>query len=116
MLKAIKSLLGYSSSGVTAREAREKVVSEDAVLVDVRQEEEWNAGKIPGAKHLPLDRLKDRQEELPKDRDVILVCRSGTRSEFGAMMLSKQGYEASSLEGGVGAWVREGLPFQGRIS
>lgn len=116
MFKAIRSFLGSPVSGITAREAHEKVSAKEAVLVDVRQKEEWSAGKIPGAKHLPLDRLRDQQHRLPKDREVILVCRSGTRSAFGAEMLSKEGYEASSLEGGVGAWVREGLPFEGRVA
>ena len=116
MLKAIRSFLGSPSSGITAREANQKLTAKEAVLVDVRQKEEWSAGKIPGAKHLPLDRLRDQQHRLPKDTEVILVCRSGTRSAFGAEMFSKEDYAASSLEGGVGAWVREGLPFEGGVA
>lgn len=117
MLRAIKSILGGPSSAeISPRDAHEKVRAGEVVLIDVREKGEWSAGRIPAAKHIPLSSLRDRTGKLPKDKEVVLVCRSGARSAFAAKMLSEEGYEAVSLEGGVGAWAREGLPFKGRVS
>ncbi|MCA3749596.1 MAG: rhodanese-like domain-containing protein [Rubrobacter sp.] len=113
----MKALIGGSSSvGISPREAYEKVRAGKAVLVDVREKGEWSAGRIPAAKHMPLKCLRDRTDKLPKGKEVILVCRSGNRSAFAARMLSEEGYESSNLEGGVAAWSREGLPFEGQVA
>jgi rhodanese-related sulfurtransferase len=116
VLRAIKALFASSAREVSPGEAREKVDAKEAVLIDVREKAEWSAGKIPGAKHIPLKSLQERAGTLPKGKEVILVCRSGNRSAFAARMLSDEGYDAASLEGGVRAWVHEGLPFKGRVA
>lgn len=82
-------------------------------IVDVREPYEWEAGRIEGAVHVPLDQLMAGREEgrLDRDRPVVLVCRSGNRSELATMMLQARGYDAHNLEGGMEAWARAGLPF-----
>ncbi|MDQ4105912.1 MAG: rhodanese-like domain-containing protein [Actinomycetota bacterium] len=92
------------------------MATREAVLVDVRDQGEWSAGRIPGAKHIPLKRLQDQSGTLPQGKAVIAVCRSGHRSALAARMLSGAGYDAANLAGGVRAWVREGLPFEGRVA
>jgi len=80
-------------------------------LLDVREDDEWNAGHIDGAQHIALRELADRLGELPKERTVVAVCRSGARSEAAVRGLRKLGYEAENLEGGVNAWDRAKLPL-----
>lgn len=117
MLRKLLTTLGGSSlPELTSREAHERVVAGEAVLVDVREESEWEAGRIPSSIHVPLGELRSRGSiEVPKGKEVVLVCRSGARSTFAATMLSRDGREVTNLKGGVKAWVREGLPFEGSV-
>src|SRR5258705_11884783 len=80
-------------------------------LLDVREDDEWAAGHIDGAQHIPLGELGDRLGELPKDRTIVAVCRSGGRSEAAVRGLRRLGFEAENLEGGVNAWDRAKLPL-----
>lgn len=82
-------------------------------IVDCREDYEWEAGRIEGAVHLPVNDLMGGagDDELTQDRPVVVVCRSGNRSELGTLMLKARGYDAHNMEGGVEAWVRQGLPF-----
>ncbi|HEV8471092.1 MAG TPA: rhodanese-like domain-containing protein [Candidatus Limnocylindria bacterium] len=83
----------------------------DLHLLDVREQDEWDAGHIDGAQHIPLGQLGDRLGEVPKGRVVVAVCRSGSRSDRAAKGLQASGYQAENLEGGVTAWARSGLPL-----
>lgn len=80
----------------------------DHELVDVREDSEWSAGHIPGARHIPLGSLADRLGDLSRDRPVVTVCRTGPRSERAARTLKEAGYSADFLAGGVTAWVAGG--------
>jgi rhodanese-related sulfurtransferase len=82
-------------------------------LLDVREPYEWDAGHIEGAIPVPLsDVMAGRVEgKLDPTRPVIVVCRSGNRSELAALMLQARGYEAENLEGGMEAWAVAGLPY-----
>jgi rhodanese-related sulfurtransferase len=80
-------------------------------LVDVREDDEWQAGHIDGARHIPLRELGARAGELSKDRPILAVCRSGSRSAAAVRGLRQMGYEAENLEGGVTAWSKAGLPL-----
>jgi rhodanese-related sulfurtransferase len=81
-------------------------------LVDCREAYEWEAGRIEGAVHIPLnDIMAGAGGELDPTIPVAVICRSGNRSELATMMLQARGYEATNVEGGMEAWAAEDLPF-----
>lgn len=80
------------------------------VLLDVREDDEWAAGHAPGAVHIPLGEVTSRLDEIP-DGDLYVVCRSGGRSQQAAAWLSRNGYDASNVAGGMHAWVDAGRPL-----
>ena len=80
-------------------------------LLDVREQDEWDAGHIEGAQHIPLGQLGGRFVDVPRDRTVVTVCRVGSRSDRAAKGLRAGGYQAENLDGGVAAWSRAGLPL-----
>ena len=84
----------------------------EAELVDVREPYEWDAGRIPGAKHIELERLAGRADELPKDKPVIFQCRMGRRSALATDAFRAVGYDAYNMRGGIEAWAGEGLPLE----
>ncbi len=93
----------------TPQQARE-LQAGGAILLDVREDMEWRAGHAPGARHVPLGRLPARVRDLPPQRVVVTVCRSGARSAQAAALLAREGREAMNLSGGMRAWARAGLP------
>ena len=80
-------------------------------LVDVREDDEWQAGHIAESQHIPLGQLGDRLGELPTGASIVAVCRSGSRSAAAVRGLRQLGYSAENLDGGVAAWTRAGLPL-----
>ncbi|OYD07876.1 sulfurtransferase [Paludifilum halophilum] len=79
----------------------------DYVFVDVRTDEEYNAGHIPGAIHIPHDEMEERASELEsrKGEDILLICRSGRRSVIAANILADQGFSRLfNLKGGMLEW------------
>jgi rhodanese-related sulfurtransferase len=83
----------------------------DHHLLDVREDDEWQAGHIDGAQHIPLGQLAGRIGELPTGRSIVAVCRSGSRSAAAVRGLRQMGYAAENLDGGVTAWSKAGLPL-----
>jgi rhodanese-related sulfurtransferase len=102
---------GGETREVTREEAR-RLVDEGAQLVDVRADHEWEAGRIPGAKHVPLAELNERTGEIEQDRPVVLYCRGGNRSTMATDALAAAGYDAAKLAGGIVGWEEEGLPLE----
>jgi rhodanese-related sulfurtransferase len=92
-------------------EAR-RLVDAGALLLDVREGEEWSAGRAPGASHVPLAELPDRLDDLDASRSVVCVCRSGSRSRRAALFLIEHGVDAANLEGGMIAWAEAGGPLE----
>ena len=84
------------------------LVSEGAVLLDVREKDEWNAGHAPQASHLPLGRIADAPRKVKAGKKVVVVCRSGNRSRQATKALLGMGYDAINLSGGMGAWAAAG--------
>ena len=83
-----------------------------ALVVDVRTQEEWNQGHIARSVLVPLDELPNRLDELPKDREIVVVCHTGVRAREGANILLNAGYtHVSCLSGGMQAWVDAGYPL-----
>ena len=91
--------------------AATELVADGALLVDVREPEEWDAGHAAGAAHVPLGSLAERADELPADRTLVMVCRSGGRSQAAATALVEAGYVAVNMAGGMQAWQSAGLPI-----
>ena len=80
-------------------------------IVDVREQYEWDAGRIDSAVHVPLNDLMGGAGEFDPERPVVAVCRMGNRSELATLMLRARGLDAYNLEGGMEVWESEGLPF-----
>jgi rhodanese-related sulfurtransferase len=79
-------------------------IPHDAVLLDVREPDEWAAGHIEGAVHVPMSEIPTRTGELDTDADLVVVCKVGGRSAQVTAWLTRQGFRASNLEGGMLAW------------
>jgi rhodanese-related sulfurtransferase len=90
--------------------AREQVES-GAVLLDVREPVEWHTGHAAGAAWIPMGEIQARQAELPTDRPVVVICRSGNRSGTVTQALVQAGYDASNIAGGMQAWAAAGFPI-----
>ncbi len=86
-------------------------VPAEAHVVDVREGDEWAAGHIESARHIPLADLPVRLGDLPADTEVVVVCRSGGRSSRAVAWLLQNGVDAVNLEGGMGAWADAGRPM-----
>lgn len=84
---------------------------DEVQIVDVREPEEREAGRIEGAVHVPMADVPSRLEEIATERKVVTVCRSGNRSGKAAKFLRRQGYDAENMEGGMQHWEEEELPF-----
>ncbi|MFZ4515926.1 MAG: rhodanese-like domain-containing protein [Acidimicrobiia bacterium] len=82
-----------------------------AVLLDVREPQEWEAGHAVDATWIPMSEISERHTELPADRDIYVICRSGGRSLRVAEALQAWGYTAHNVDGGSLAWSEAGLPF-----
>jgi rhodanese-related sulfurtransferase len=95
---------------IDAAEAHRRIGA-GAVLVDVREPDEWAAGRVEGSTWIPMGEIGARQDELPADAPIVVICRSGQRSGKVAQALSLAGYDAVNLGGGIKAWVAEGLPI-----
>jgi rhodanese-related sulfurtransferase len=85
----------------------------DVVILDVREQSEWDAGHIPGALFIPMGQVPDRLSEIPQDKTVIVQCRSGNRSDQVTAFLEGQGFtNVHNLLGGINAWQGAGLPVE----
>jgi rhodanese-related sulfurtransferase len=82
-----------------------------AVLLDVREDDEWALGHAPGAVHIPLADVPARLEEIDIDAEVYVVCRQGGRSLGAVQYLNRIGYDAIQVNGGMVAWQKSGLPL-----
>jgi rhodanese-related sulfurtransferase len=96
-------------SEITADEANQ-MVEGGAFLLDVREDDEWEAGHAPAAVHIPMGVVAERVAEIPTDRAVVCVCRLGGRSGSVATALDEAGFDVHNLNGGMTAWEIAGLP------
>ena len=98
---------------VTPGEAWRGHADGSLLLVDVRELEEWDAGRAPGGVHIPLSLLDSRWDELAAaGRTIAFVCRSGQRSAFAALVAERARVPAVNVAGGMQAWARAGLPME----
>jgi len=87
------------------------MLEQDAVLLDVRELDEWQEGHAPQAVHIPMSQLSGRVEELPRDRTIVCVCHVGGRSAVVSEALNRAGWQAVNLAGGMQAWEYAGSPI-----
>jgi rhodanese-related sulfurtransferase len=85
---------------------------DDVQLLDCREQSEWDAGRIQGALHIPLNDVMAGvgTDVLDLAKPVAVICRSGNRSELASVMLQARGFDATNVEGGMEAWAAAGLP------
>jgi rhodanese-related sulfurtransferase len=95
-----------------SREEAQELIEEGAQLVDVRADHEWDAGRIAGAKHVPLAELAGRTDEIDRERPVVLYCRGGTRSTMATDALAAAGFDAVKLSEGIVGWAGADLPLE----
>jgi rhodanese-related sulfurtransferase len=91
-------------SPAKAKEAQDN----GAMLIDVRESHEYRSGHAPGAKHISVQVIERRLGEIPKEREIIVVCQSGMRSQKAADILSRNGYKVLNVSGGMIGWQRAG--------
>jgi rhodanese-related sulfurtransferase len=96
---------------VDVEQARE-LLAAGALLLDVREDSEFELGHAPGARHVPLAEVPDHLDDLPKDSTIVCVCRSGGRSRRAGTFLLEQGFDVVNLEGGMTAWASSGAPLE----
>ncbi|MFZ0547121.1 MAG: rhodanese-like domain-containing protein [Candidatus Promineifilaceae bacterium] len=98
---------------VSAEQLADLILNHEAILLDVRAEEEWRAGHIPGAHHVMLGYLPEHAAEFINDKPIVVQCDSGGRSTIGASVLQASGaVRVINMGGGIRAWSRAGLPIE----
>lgn len=108
-----RSLMGGGVPAVTVQQAAEMQGDEGvgALIVDVREPNEYMQVRARGAVLLPLGRLNGRVKDLPRDRELLLMCRTGGRSQNATQFLQAQGFDnVTNVSGGIVAWHAAGLP------
>jgi hydroxyacylglutathione hydrolase len=98
---------------ITVQDLRRRIVSEERItIVDVRRESEWVEGHIEGSKHIYLGLLEKQAHKLPSHSPVVVICKTGNRSSFGASVLLRAGFErVCNCLGGIDAWVSSDYPL-----
>ena len=110
------SFFGNRVSGISEVNTMEatRLMNEEALLLDVRDDNEWAAGRLPNARHIRLAELSKRLSELEKykDKPIVVYCRSGHRSARACALLKKSGFaNPNNLAGGIMAWEQANLPI-----
>jgi len=109
-LAAEPALVSISQEALLERQQKG---DETTYVLDVRSPEEYASGHVPGAVNIPYDQVASRIAEVPKDKDVLLYCKSGRRAGIAAGVLAGQGYtRLQHLEGDIVAWVEKGRPVE----
>ncbi len=109
-LAAEPALVSISQEALLERQQKD---DETTYVLDVRSPEEYASGHVPGAVNIPYDQIASRIAEVPKDKDVVLYCKSGRRAGIAAEVLAGQGYtRLQHLEGDIVAWVDKGRPVE----
>jgi len=112
-LLMVPSLKGVGAGSLTPADAVQRINREKAVVVDVREAEEYVTGHITNAKNIPLAQLDERLPQVAKNKSVpvVLVCEKGARAVRAEAMAKKLGYEkAQALAGGMKGWRDAGMP------
>jgi hydroxyacylglutathione hydrolase/adenylyltransferase/sulfurtransferase len=97
---------------LSPRQVAELLNERSVQLIDVRQDYEWDAGRIAGARHVELAELAAQSDTVQRDRPVVFYCRSGVRSAMATEAFAGVGFDAHNMAGGLLAWDAAGLPVE----
>lgn len=100
---------------ITIAELAEALAAEQAdraTVVDVRERDEYVAGRVPGVVSIPMGQLADRVHDLDRSRPLYVICASGNRSAAMTDFLTAAGFDARNVAGGTSAWIRAGRPVE----
>lgn len=112
MISPTKGVYMAQIENVNVDQALE-LLSNGALLLDVREDVEWEQGRAPEAIHISLAEVPDHLDDLDKERKIVCVCRSGGRSARAGQFLLEQGFDVVNLDGGMTAWADEEKPLIG---
>ena len=99
-------------SDYSPQKVAEQLGSGEIEVIDVREPHEYEAGRIAGARHLPLAELSAQAQTITQDRPVVFYCRSGARSAMATQAFSQAGWDAHNMSGGLLEWQAAGLPLE----
>lgn len=85
-----------------------QLIEQSVTLIDVRSPQEYEEGHVRGARLIPLDQIESRAQEVPSDREVYLICRSGGRSARAVQILNQHGRKGINVAGGTLGWIEAG--------
>ncbi len=112
-MNLLRSIFGSPVPGLDPAAAQARLQAPQApFLLDVRQPDEFAAGHIAGAQLIPLGELPRRLSELPREREILCVCWSGSRSQAAAQQLIAAGFKVTNINGGMMAWQQAKLPVK----
>jgi phage shock protein E len=100
------------TESVAVDEARREIAGGEATAVDIRSEEKWSEGHVPGAIHLPDGDPEQATKPLEEGARLLVIAEDGKAAEEAAGKLAEQGYKAAAIDGGMGDWVSEDFPIQ----
>jgi hydroxyacylglutathione hydrolase len=103
---------GKSGETISSEEAREALAANEAHAVDIRGDEEWRSGHIPGAHHIPEGDLEGRSDDFPTEGQIIIADEDGEKAAQAAATLRDAGHDAVALDGGMDAWRSDDHPMQ----
>ena len=95
---------------------RERQEAGEIQLIDVREDYEYESGRVAGARHVELQQIAGQAETIDREKPVVFYCRVGSRSSMAADAFRRAGYDAYSMDGGLLAWEQSGLPLEGRVA
>lgn len=102
-----------SAPEISTTEAHALFSNGNTFFLDVREQGEWDDVHIPGTTLVPLGELAERLNEVPKDKNIVVICRSGNRSQQGRDILIQAGYtNVTSMAGGITDWLNQGFPVE----
>jgi rhodanese-related sulfurtransferase len=90
----------------------EMLEADEVELIDLREDHEWEAGRLAGARHVPIEQVTTQADTIDRERPVVFYCRSGNRSAMVADAFRLDGYDAYNMAGGVSAWAEAGLALE----
>ncbi|MGE2729419.1 rhodanese-like domain-containing protein [Mycolicibacterium vaccae] len=105
-------MIGRHDAGIQQAQIGEVPTTFDTstVLLDVREDDEWQRGHAPGAQHIPMGDIPARLDEIDREAQVYVVCHLGGRSQRVAQYLAQQGFAPINVAGGMEAWAAAGRP------